>query len=194
MDDSDIGDRLEWLATVLEAPKAFAVTIGNRYQWKPVPGSVAEHDLNLALFAAKDNESLLHSPRSPASLHLFTAAHQLAAISALIRGGEAIGPPMVLARAAYENAVIGFFVIDPTAGAARRSARAVLQDILGAYWRARSDKLVGGEAHPGYERSAEVLERVTAFAEEHFTVVIGRRIEHSTVEGERQPTFNESHP
>ena len=128
-------------------------------------------------------------PRSLASLHVLTAAHHLAAISALIRTGEAIGPPMALARAAYENAVMGFFVLDPRDRAAAPSGpcdlaghrRCLLAGPRGSSrWRREPPGLSQLHHDPRADHRARC---------KHFEVVLHRRIEAITVDGEKQPTF-----
>ena len=116
-----IGNTSEWnergapeqrSRTVLEGPSRSPVTIRPSAPVEHGGGQRrGQHDASPPL--RRRRRGLDSCAQVDVTSRVLTAAHHLAAISALIRTGEAIGPPMALARAVYEQPVMGSSALDP---------------------------------------------------------------------------------
>ena len=159
------------MGDLLQRPREIVILVAERHRFHPAPGSQAEADFAERLFPDEFNETLLHQPRSTASLYLRVGSDHLAGLGALFRQREIFMAPGALARAALEHAVRAVLLLDNGVMARQRSARAVLDDLVSANFSKIAVSHLGGKGTPSYATTNTRFDEMRSIAERCFNDV-----------------------
>jgi hypothetical protein len=121
---------LEEMAQLLLKPRQLLGELEDRHSWLPSTSSLAAADI-----ADSDlPEGYGRRPLENASTYLFIGAHHLGGIAAAFREREVLFVPQALGRVAFEHAIRAVLAVDPNLTARQRVARAILDDVISAYF------------------------------------------------------------
>jgi hypothetical protein len=182
---------LERAERLFKAARVMVAEVPRRYPgWTPEPGSRADADfVEVVVADAKQNRALVQMPRVLASLHLRTAVEYLAGVGALFREGEVRLNPGALTRSAFESAIRGFLVLDPSANGREQRARALVYEITSAErFRAATIHLVG-KLHSAYPLANRAWRSMIELAETEFAGEIDSQ--RTTIAGQTVPTMDD---
>lgn len=140
---------LEEMAELLGQPRRLLGEVEDRFRWIPAEGSLAESDLGTTM-------ELRGRPRENASMYLRVGSDHLAGVAALFRATELLFSPAALCRVTFEHVVRAVLALDPGVTAEERIARAVLDDVVSAYFsRLAVKELVEGDKQTAAFRQAD---------------------------------------
>ena len=151
---------LEEMAELLGQPRRLLGEVEDRFRWIPAEGSLAESDLGTTM-------ELRGRPRENASMYLRVGSDHLAGVAALFRATELLFSPAALCRVTFEHVVRAVLALDPGVTAEERIARAVLDDVVSAYFsRLAVKELVEGDKQTAAFRQADARWRAIKEAAE----------------------------
>lgn len=140
------------MSAVLVRPRELLGLLEDRHGWLPEPGSRADTDLT----DDQTPDVLKRRPLENGSTYLRVGSDHLAGVAALYRGEELLFAPAALCRVAFEHVVRAVLAVDPRLTPRQRAARAVLDDVVSAYFtRLAVKELVGGDRSKQSFRTAD---------------------------------------
>lgn len=156
---SDVSERLNELAHLAEACRTTFLGVAAESHWRPHPDSAAARALSACVEAdpASNSDGVLAGFDLISEVvvtYLEVAAGHLGGLAALYRSGEAMFPPLPLARSVMENCAHAMWVIGDGSGRATDIlARAYLEEFASCEFAKMAAGRLGSKQDDSYKRT-----------------------------------------